>query len=387
MFVSRSRVPGVAVLLVLALATRVSALSLDEEAEVDRRLREEFGVRKFDPERDYGPEGFLADVDAAAGLDAGSHVQRTDARGRRLLLPLGFAGMLTGIQTAVKVFSTIVSFFGKTYTEQLVASHLDNGYNDFRTSSEAMTLAGLHHDNIEPFLGLLATKFGMVGDEKTIFIENNRWAGYTLGGKDWHDERYVFSVGKGGMARSASVYINNDKKKKKMNVLWINSKTEFELAPEVFVILCSTTQFWNTKHSIRYEKRPANIKMKDIEFVTNYGNMIAIQLLAEMAGLDAPKNPNFKKYEKDMLPEPEATSVRLLPPHAEKSVAENWEDFEVKKFNKATKQFDEVERPPVVAAPNGNPFRRPVVPESGKGRMGDEYSQLYDEDDEEEEIF
>ena len=367
-------------LLVLALATKACALTVGEEEAIDRRLQEEFGVRTFDPKRDYGPGGFLNAVDAS------SPDQRTDAKGRRLLLPVAFGGMLTGIQTAVKVFQTIVSFFGKTYTEQLIASHLDNGYSQFRVNSEAQTIAGLKHSMLPYFLGLLAKKFGMSGEEKEIFIENNRWAAYTLGGKDWHDERYVFSVGKGGNARSASVYINNDIKTQKMNVLWIISKTEFKLAPEVFVILASTTQFWSTSHKILFKKKPANIKQKDIEFVCNYGNMIAIQLLADLAGLNRPKDPNFKKYEKDVLPEPDATSVLVDPFPPEEEGPDNlgwgnWGNFDVQTYNTESKEFEKDVGTPVIAAPNGNPFRKPV--KTDKGGRDDEsaYNVLYDEDD------
>lgn len=349
----------VSALLVLgALATVSQALPNDEEAAADRRLQQEFGMRKFDPKKDYGPQGFLSQVPGKSGT-----------KGRRLLLPLAFGGLLPSIQAGVKIFQTIVSFFGKTYTEQLVASHLDNGYSKFKTSSEAQTVAGVPHNNLPRFLELLARKFGMEGAEKDLFIEDNRWAAYTMGGKDWKDERYVFSVGKGGNARTAAVYINNDMNSMKVNVLFIISKTEFKLAPDVFVILCSTTRFWSTSHKIKYKKYPANIKAKDIEFVSNYGNLIAIQLLADMAGLTAPKDPNFKKYERDMLPEPEATSVRwvgdsVVASGGSAEQSQGWGVFAklMRKYNKNTKQFDKVEAgtATVTAAPNGNPFNRPV---------------------------
>lgn len=354
---SYTRVFALIVVVVGALAG-ASALTADEEAAIDRRLRQEFGMRKFDPERDYGPGGFLGTV-----------TEQTDSKGRRLLLPVAFGGLLGGIQTGVKVFQTIVSFFGKTYTEQLIASHLDNGYSEFRVNSEAQTITGLSHSRLVGFLNLLGKKFGMQGKEKELFVENNRWAAYTLGGKDWHDERYVFSVGKGGNARTASVFINNDIKTQKMNVLFINSKTEFKLAPDVFVILCSTTQFWSTSHKIKFKKTPANIKQKDIEFVSNYGNMISIQLLADMAGLKVPKDPNFKKYERDLLPDPDATSVRF----AGKGVlawggsdddddTPGWGEFGelMQTYNTQSREFDDVGADTAkVAAPNGNPFRKP----------------------------
>ena len=106
----RSRVPGVALLLVLALATRACALTVGEEEAVDRRLQEEFGVRTFDPKRDYGPGGFLNAVDAS------SPDQRTDAKGRRLLLPVAFGGMLTGIQTGVKKRCVLQHFISQYFT-------------------------------------------------------------------------------------------------------------------------------------------------------------------------------------------------------------------------------------------------------------------------------
>ena len=57
---------------------------------------------------------------------------------------------------------------------------------------------------------------------------------------------------------------------------------KFKLAPDVFVILAETSQFWGISKSatIRFKKMPANIKQDQIKFISDYFSLIALQELA-----------------------------------------------------------------------------------------------------------
>ena len=59
----------------------------------------------------------------------------------------------------------------------------------------------------------------------------------------------------------------------------------------------------------------------------------------------------------------------------------NWGNFDVQTYNTESKEFEKDVGTPVIAAPNGNPFRKPV--KTDKGGRDDEsaYNVLYDEDD------
>ena len=283
------------VLVALAASGVRAAEETTNEAHPDeehtRRLLKEFEgyVEKYDPKKDYGPDGFMPKL-----------TKVEEAKRRRLVLPVAFVGLTTAINAAVKVFSKIVSFFGSTYTEQLVAAHMDNGYSKFKGSSEVFKGQGLPYSRIPAFTKMLARQIGLENPddvEKMSFML--KWSEY--GDSDmWKQNQMTFSVGKGGMCKSFTLYANNDIAAGKMNILWMKTNAEFKLAPNVFVILVSKSRFGGlfSSHKLKFEKVPANIKAKDVQFVNEYFNLIAIQLVADLAGLSVPNDPDFKKVMK-----------------------------------------------------------------------------------------
>ena len=64
--------------------------------------------------------------------------------------------------------------------------------------------------------------------------------------------------------------------------------TKFKLAPDVFVILEETSQFWGMKSSakIRFKKAPASLKPDQIKFISDYFSLIALQELADFLNVE-----------------------------------------------------------------------------------------------------
>ena len=253
-----------------------------------RRLLEEFKdvLRPYDPSSQDGSSVFFSNPTNVA-----------ETKRRRLILPAGFVGLTAAISQTVKIFTKIVSFFGSTYTEQLVAAHMDNGYKKFKGSSKVFEGKGLAYNRIPLFTKYLAKSIGLENPDdiaKMTFML--KWSEY--GDADlWKQNQMTFSVGKGGMCKSFTIYANNNIPEGKMNILYMVTNAEFKLAPNIFVILVSESRFGGlfTSSSVKYKKVPANIHAKDVQFVNEYFNLIAIQLVADMAGLAVPKDPEFKK--------------------------------------------------------------------------------------------
>jgi len=225
-----------------------------------------------------------------------------ESKRRKLVLPVAFVGLTSAINAGVKIFTKIVSLFGSTYSEQLVAAHMDNGYTKFKGSSTVFKGTGLKYSRIPALIEHMARQIGVKNkddiDKMSLML---RWSEY--GDSDmWKQNQMTFSVGSGGMAKSFTLYANNDHTQGKMNILWMKTDAQFKLAPDVFVILVTKSRFGGlfTSSSVRFEKRPANIKPKDIQFVNEYFNLIAIQLVADLADLKVPKDPNFKKKRRQL---------------------------------------------------------------------------------------
>ena len=95
-------------------------------------------------------------------------------------------------------------------------------------------------------------------------------------------QTFTFSAGKGGDASVLQFYIENYRKKRKLNIFVMTVDQKFKLAPDVFVILAETSQFWGISRSskIRFKKMPANINQDQIKFISDYFSLIALQELA-----------------------------------------------------------------------------------------------------------
>lgn len=83
--------------------------------------------------------------------------------------------------------------------------------------------------------------------------------------------------------QSITILHSNNREQQKLEVFILTVENLFKLAPDVFVILEETSQFWGMKSSgkIRFEKRPAQLKPDQIKFVSDYFSLIALQELAD----------------------------------------------------------------------------------------------------------
>ena len=114
-------------------------------------------------------------------------------------------------------------------------------------------------------------------------VENaGKWAAYTAS-STVSKQTFTFSAGKGGDASVLQFYIENNREQKKLDVFTMTVDHKFKLAPDVFVILAETSQFWGISRSskIRFKKMPANIKQDQIQFISDYFSLVALQELAE----------------------------------------------------------------------------------------------------------
>ena len=121
-----------------------------------------------------------------------------------------------------------------------------------------------------------------------------RWAQYTSR-NDLTKQTVEFSAGSGGNCKVLQFYIQNNRAEQKLELLILTVENSFKLAPDVFVILEETSQFWGMKSSanIRFEKRPASLKPDQIKFVSDYFSLIALEELADFLNVENGK-PNMK---------------------------------------------------------------------------------------------
>ena len=195
------------------------------------------------------------------------------------ILPL--LGLIGMVNNAVNAASTILSFFGRHYSERLVGAFTNNGYKKFKASAKILHGQGLAYDRVPKFMQLLAQSRNIPTKYWGEMENAGKWAAYTTS-STVSKQTFTFSAGKGGDASVLQFYIENNREKKKLDVFTMTVDHKFKLAPDVFVILAETSQFWGLSRSskIRFKKMPANIKQDQIKFISDYFSLIALQELA-----------------------------------------------------------------------------------------------------------
>ncbi len=153
---------------------------------------------------------------------------------------------------------------------------------------------GLPYKNIPRFLELLGKSRGVPNQYKQEMLSIGRWAQYTSR-NDLTKQTVEFSAGSGGNCKVLQFYIRNNRAEQKLDLFILTVENSFKLAPDVFVILEETSQFWGMKSSanIRFEKRPASLKPDQIKFVSDYFSLIALEELADFLNVENGK-PNMK---------------------------------------------------------------------------------------------
>jgi len=219
---------------------------------------------------------------------------RSSSGGENADVGVAVMGLIGAVNTAVSIAQKIVSFFGKQYSERLVGSFTNNGYSKFSGSAKIMHGQGLPYKNIPRFLELLGRSRGVPNQYKEEMLSIGRWAQYTSR-NDLTKQTVEFSAGSGGNCKVLQFYIQNNRAEQKLDLFILTVENSFKLAPDVFVILEETSQFWGMKSSanIRFEKRPASLKPDQIKFVSDYFSLIALEELADFLNVENGK-PNMK---------------------------------------------------------------------------------------------
>ena len=212
---------------------------------------------------------------------------RSSSGGENADVGVAVMGLIGAVNAAVSIAQKIVSFFGKQYSERLVGSFTNNGYSKFSGSAKIMHGQGLPYKKIPRFLELLGKSRGVPNQYKQEMLSIGRWAQYTSR-NDLTKQTVEFSAGSGGNCKVLQFYIQNNRAEQKLDLFILTVENSFKLAPDVFVILEETSQFWGMKSSanIRFEKRPASLKPDQIKFVSDYFSLIALEELADFLNVE-----------------------------------------------------------------------------------------------------
>jgi len=200
----------------------------------------------------------------------------------------GIIGKITG------AWSSIVSAFGSSYSEQLVDKEFNNGWSHFKASSKTFQGAGLAYEMSEEFFGDVKGMIGLPDKYADDFQEQIKWIKF-FDNITWSNHNTQFNIGVGGSDSQFTMFARNRPEDQKIDVLFMTVQQTFEKADNYLVISESRSilgGLWSSTH-LKIEKIPAGLTDADLTFVADYFQLLAWQQIALASGMEVPPDPSF----------------------------------------------------------------------------------------------
>jgi len=205
-----------------------------------------------------------------------------------------FEMLIQAIQQITGAWQSIVNAFKSTYEEQLLDTHLNNGWSKYKQATKVFKGAGLAYDKTDEFFADIQSMIAIPDKYKDDFNKQIEWIKF-FDNTTWSGHDTQFSQGKGGSDTIFTMYARNREDDGKIDVLFLTCSQEFELADDYFVISEHKSilggLFDHTE--IKFKKKPAAISDKDLMFVSEYFSLLAYQQIALAEGISAPPDPQF----------------------------------------------------------------------------------------------
>jgi len=214
------------------------------------------------------------------------------AHGRKLLQANPFSMLETAIGSITGAWSGITSAFGSSYEEQLLETHMDNGWKKFKQATKVFKGTGLATGNLPMFLDNIVDMINLPSKYRSDFNQIAQWIAL-FDDQTWSQHDTQFSMGKGGDDSSFTMYSRN--LVTKVDVLFLTCSQDFELADNYMVISESSSKLGGlfSSSKIKIKKMKAGLKTEDLKFISSYFTLLAYQQIAIAQGLQVPPDPQF----------------------------------------------------------------------------------------------
>jgi len=230
----------------------------------------------------------------------GRYVHRvTPSESRRLQGPPGpggnpFSLLMQIIQQITSAWQSIVNAFKSSYKEQLLESHLNNGWSKYKQATKVFKGAGLPYDKMDSFFADIKSMIAIPANYSKDFDNQVKWIKF-FDNTTWSEHNTQFSSGKGGSDNIFTMYARNRDADQKVDVLFLTCSQTFELADDYFVISESHSILGGlfSKTKIKFKKKPASLSTADLMFISEYFSLLAYQQIALAEGMAAPPDPQF----------------------------------------------------------------------------------------------
>ena len=202
--------------------------------------------------------------------------------------------LIDAINKITGAWSGIVSAFKSEYEEQLLESHLQNGWSEFKQATKVFKGAGLDYSKTDDFFSDIRSMIGIPDKYASDFDKQIEWIKF-FDNVTWSEHNTQFQSGKGGDDTTFSMYARNSADDNKIDDLFLTCSEEFKLAPDYFVISEHRSilggLFDHTE--IKFKEKPASITDQDLTFVSEFFSLLAYQQIALAEDLPSPPDPSF----------------------------------------------------------------------------------------------
>jgi len=206
--------------------------------------------------------------------------------------PFGMLNSIIGSVTGA--WSSIVSAFKTSYSEQLDQTQFHRGWSKFKEQTKVFKGQGLHYSKAPEFFADIR-KMISIPDKYSKDFDNIINFIQFFDKEFWSEHDTTFDIKKGGQSSHFTMMANNNQNASTIDTLFITCAEQFKLAPDVFVITQSHSYLGGifSSSTIKFDQRPAGLSTEDLQFVSQYFLLLAYQEIALAENLPQPPDPGF----------------------------------------------------------------------------------------------
>ena len=112
------------------------------------------------------------------------------------------------IQQITSAWQSIVNAFKSSYKEQLLESHLNNGWSKYKQATKVFKGAGLPYDKMDSFFADIKSMIAIPANYSKDFDNQVKWIKF-FDNTTWSEHNTQFSSGKGGSDNIFTMYARN----------------------------------------------------------------------------------------------------------------------------------------------------------------------------------
>jgi hypothetical protein len=189
-----------------------------------------------------------------------------------------FGGFLDVLGAVEKTYDLVKKIFGSSTKTEIVQSYTKLGFEHYDNVVTIQYYLGVAESNIDRLKGIIVRSLSIPADKVDAFNDYIDFAD-CMDASSWTNfQSFLRSDNEGG-SKTAQIFFNKDEATNKYNVFVTDTKADFKVADDVYVMKRSKSRMGGMfeKEEIIYKRQSHTITAEDAEVLMTFFDVIALK--------------------------------------------------------------------------------------------------------------